>query len=372
MMWEVKPLGEVFKFQGGTQPPKSKFEYEPKPGFVRLLQIQDFSRDDRHVYIPSESSKRRCTAQDILIGRYGASVGRVCVGLEGAFNVALVKVIPKVELNLRFAEYYFRSPLFQGPLLLVSHRSAQSGFNVEGIKDFIFPCPSTNRQQEIVALLDSAFEKIDKAKANVERNLKNTEELFQSALDEVFSNPGEDWEVKALGEVCQIRTGKVDVNSGNPDGKYAFFTCARLPTRSDVYAFDCEAILIAGNGEVGLSHYYRGKFQAYQRTYVLSGFKGLIGMYLKYAIDFKLIPHLMSRTQGTAIPYIRKGGLSSCPIICPPAVNQKEIVSRLDALSGHRDEVVAKCNQELHDLEELRQSILEQAFVGKLTSTKSQ
>ena len=101
----------------------------------------------------------------------------------------------------------------------------------------------------------------------------------------------EGWEIKKLGEVCEIRTGKVDVNSGNPQGDYPFFTCAREHTFSDVYAFDCEAILVAGNGEVGLSHYYNGKFQAYQRTYVLSSFASVGGRYFKYVIDSELIPN---------------------------------------------------------------------------------
>ncbi|MDP2752322.1 MAG: N-6 DNA methylase, partial [Rhodocyclaceae bacterium] len=79
-----------------------------------------------------------------------------------------------------------------------------------------------------------------------------------------------DYDFKKLGELCQIKTGKKDVNSGNENGEYPFFTCARKHTYSDDYSFDTEAILIAGNGDVGSVLYYSGKFEAYQRTYVLS------------------------------------------------------------------------------------------------------
>lgn len=83
------------------------------------------------------------------------------------------------------------------------------------------------------------------------------------------------WQTKRLGDLCDIKTGKKDVNEGNPDGKYPFFTCAREHTYSDEYSFDTEALLVAGNGDVGHVSYYKGKFEAYQRTYVLSGFKSV-------------------------------------------------------------------------------------------------
>jgi type I restriction enzyme S subunit len=80
------------------------------------------------------------------------------------------------------------------------------------------------------------------------------------------------WKIQRLGEMCRIRTGKKDVNEGNPTGEYPFFTCSKEIHYSDSYSFDTEAILVAGNGAVGETKYYRGKFEAYQRTYVLDDF----------------------------------------------------------------------------------------------------
>ena len=76
----------------------------------------------------------------------------------------------------------------------------------------------------------------------------------------------EGWITKSLGNTCKITTGKRDVNEGDPDGIYPFFTCSRINTFSNSYSFDTNAILIAGNGEVGILHRYDGKFEAYQRT----------------------------------------------------------------------------------------------------------
>lgn len=102
---------------------------------------------------------------------------------------------------------------------------------------------------------------------------------------------GEDfpvWHHKNLGDICRIRTGKLDANAMVVGGKYRFYTCAREFYQIDEYAFDTEALLISGNGaNVGYIHYYSGKFNAYQRTYVLDGFIHNIE-YVKYFLDMYL------------------------------------------------------------------------------------
>ena len=79
-------------------------------------------------------------------------------------------------------------------------------------------------------------------------------------------------EILKLENLCEIKTGKKDVNQGNPEGKYPFFTCALEHTYSDTFSYDTEALMIAGNGAVGNVTYYSGKFEAYQRTYILADF----------------------------------------------------------------------------------------------------
>jgi hypothetical protein len=91
MSWKVKPLGEVFKFQGGTQPSKSKFIFEPKDGYVRLLQIRDFSREDKKVFIPEESSNEAMQCHSHSHSTIGALLlGRICSGSwRSPYTVAL-------------------------------------------------------------------------------------------------------------------------------------------------------------------------------------------------------------------------------------------------------------------------------------------
>jgi len=139
-----------------------------------------------------------------------------------------------------------------------------------------------------------------------------------------------DYESKKLGEVCTIRTGKKDVNSGNENGKYPFFTCARKHTYSNEYSFDAEAILIAGNGDVGAVQYFAGKFEAYQRTYVLTDWVGIEGRYLYFLLSDRLKETVSKLKLGNTMPYIKLGMLADFEIPLPPLEVQKEIVAEIE------------------------------------------
>ena len=163
-MWETVKLGEICNFEGGSQPPKKEFVYEPAEGYVRFLQIRDFKSDKNITYIPIAKKNRLCAEDDILIGRYGASVGQILSGLTGAYNVALMKIIPNEEvISKGWLSAYLTSTLFQHPLMKVSSRSAQNGFSKDDIYDFAVPLPPLAEQQRIVAKLDAAFAEINGA-----------------------------------------------------------------------------------------------------------------------------------------------------------------------------------------------------------------
>jgi type I restriction enzyme S subunit len=140
-----------------------------------------------------------------------------------------------------------------------------------------------------------------------------------------------EWTQKPLGTLCSIKTGKKDVNEGSPNGAYPFFTCSRDVHSSDTYSFDTDAILIAGNGAVGDTKLYRGKFEAYQRTYVLDGFEEDLD-FIFYVLKGSLSEALSKVVSGSTMPYIRKGDLERFPIPLPPLPEQKKIAHILSTV----------------------------------------
>lgn len=135
-----------------------------------------------------------------------------------------------------------------------------------------------------------------------------------------------------LGDVCDIKTGKKDVNYSTPDGQFPFFTCAAGQFKSPDYSFDDEAILLPGNGaNVGMVFYYKGKFEAYQRTYVLSNFSNnVIPKYVYHVLNATWKSYILDKQFGSATNYIVLGSLLSFKIPLPPISIQNEIVSKIE------------------------------------------
>lgn len=186
--WPTKKLGEVCDFEGGTQPPKNVFKYEPQEGYVRLLQIRDFSSDDKATYIPDSPKLRRCNADDILIGRYGASVGKILRGKTGAYNVAIIKTIPNEKFLLKnYLFLFLQSPEIQRKFTNLTKRAAQAGFTKEEIGAFEIPLPPLFEQKRIVTKLEKILGKIEELKKYQQEQLRELEELKQSILHKVFN-----------------------------------------------------------------------------------------------------------------------------------------------------------------------------------------
>jgi type I restriction enzyme S subunit len=173
------------------------------------------------------------------------------------------------------------------------------------------------------------------------------------------------WETKKLSEVCLIKTGEKDVNQGNPTGKYPFFTCARRHTFSDTFSFDTEALLIAGNGDVGNVSYYNGKFEAYQRTYILYNFDYILPRYLFLILDGTLKSSMSNQKLGNTMPYIKLGMLKEFKIPLPPLLEQKQIVSILDKAFEAIDKAKDNAEQNLKNAQELFESSLHGMFEDK-------
>jgi len=155
----------------------------------------------------------------------------------------------------------------------------------------------------------------------------------------------DEWGVQSLGNAAGITTGRKDVNEGCPTGAYPFFTCSRDHTYSNSYSFDSESILVAGNGDVGNLHYYHGRFEAYQRTYVLRDFK-LPAKYIWHQLDHRLAASLGLGKIGTSIPYIKKGNLTGFAFPTPATEAEQRAIAEalgdVDALLGALDAAIAK------------------------------
>ena len=156
----VYRMDEVVEFQGGSQPDKKFFEYEPTDDNIRLIQIRDYKTDKFITYIPRAMAKRFCTADDIMIGRYGPPIFQILQGIEGSFNVALMKATPK-KGNKEFVRQFLKQECLLDYLEGMSKRTAgQDGIQMDKLKAYPFPLPPVELQNHFEKFVNQ----VDKSK----------------------------------------------------------------------------------------------------------------------------------------------------------------------------------------------------------------
>jgi type I restriction enzyme S subunit len=382
----------VCDFEGGSQPPKSEFIYDEKPGYVRFLQIRDFGSDKNITYIRHSKKNRLCDENDILIGRYGASVGKILTGKAGSYNVALMKTLPNLEvLDQSWFYHFLISDEFQKPLLNVADRSAQAGFSKDDIYNFPVPLPPLPEQQRIVGLLDEAFEGLATAKASAEKNLQNARALFESHLQSVFTQRGPGWVEKTLEDIadadCSLSYGIVqpgdEFDEGMPIVRPTDLTTKIIrlgglkridPKLAGGYkrtALQGGELLLCVRGSTGVvsiaspelvgANVTRGIVPIrFNRSLLLPEF----GFYLISGGPVQ--SQIREKTYGTALMQINIRDLRVITFSVPPLQEQKRLAANLDDLHEETQRLARLYERKLAALEALKKSLLHQAFTGEL------
>ena len=204
--------------------------------------------------------------------------------------------------------------------------------------------------------------KAKKQEKSIEQRLEEALVLYEKTPYEVPSN----WCWTKLPYITQIKTGKRDANHAKEDGQYRFYTCSAEYSMADTYAFEGESIIVPGNGDIGLVFYYDGKFEAYQRTYVINGFKGQT-KYLYYYFYYKWREKNTYKQFGTAIPYVRMANFEEFEIPLAPLEEQKRIVESIEKQFAKLDEARDLIQKSLDSFADRKSAILHKAFTGELT-----
>ena len=232
-------------------------------------------------------------------------------------------------VDSRYAFYYLSSEAFLHQIPRITKKSVnQASFNVAALKELTFPISSMEVQQLVADILDKANELIALRK----EQLAKLDELIKARFVEMFGDPELNprcLPVLPWNAVFLTTTGKLDANAMVENGRYPFFTCAKESYKIDSYAFDCEALLLAGNNAAGIYDvkHYKGKFNAYQRTYVLRLMNEKWSYILfKRQLEDKL-QYLQSQSKGTNTRYLTLGILNELRFVVPPVAEQEQFAA---------------------------------------------
>ena len=252
-----------------------------------------------------------------------------------------------------YMRFYLRSNTIRRRLFVLAQGSTRFNISKGEVMGLTIKLPGTAEQRKIAQLLTMIEDRI----ATQIKIIEKLESLIKGLCQTLFNF--EEYTTYFLGDICSITTGKLDANAMVEDGKYPFFTCAEDVFSIDEYAFDTEALLISGNGaNLGYIHYYNGKFNAYQRTYVLDKFAidiNYVRLYLESFLKYRIE---QEKNSGNT-PYIVLGTLSKMKIKVPNTITQQKISQSIASLK----EKLSIEKQSLKKYEEQKKYLLSNLFI---------
>ena len=376
-------LTDICDFQGGTQPPKDEWIDQPAQGYVRMLQIRDFTQSDKNYieYVKDTGKLKTCIEDDILIGRYGASIGKILTGLAGAYNVAIVKTIPDEKVvSKKYLYWYLNSQYFQRFISNVGSRAAQAGFNKNDLGAAQIPLVDKERQEEICEVLEKANKLISLRK----QQLAKLDELIKARFVEMFgtfpANPFR-WSIGKIQDVVSdVRYG-----SSRPaveDGKYPYLRMNNITYSGELDLRDTKQIDIPDSeldkctvrrGDVLFnrtnSKELVGKTCVYNRDELMV----LAGFVIRVRINERIRPEVLSAFLNmdfskrmligmckTAIGQanINAKELQNIDLYIPPIELQDQFV----ALKNKIDQQKQTVQQSLEKLELLKKALMQEYF----------
>jgi type I restriction enzyme, S subunit len=407
--WASFEMLDVIDYEGGSQPPKKDFIYEPKVGYVRLIQIRDYGDKPFPTYVP-ESRKLKYTAEDdIMIARYGGSagndsLGRICSGIKGAYNVALAKVIyPTAILPKSFVKYLLDGPWLKERLNSLS-RSCQSGFNRDDLKDLALPLPPLNEQKRIIEKLDVILPKVKSARSRLEKIPAILKKFRQSVFAVACSGRlTEDWREGKLNSDDWKDVTLFDLISEGPqNGLYKhkdFYGSGTLIVRIDNF-YDGYLNDWSGMKRLSLNQKELDTYRLNENDILINrvnsidflGKSALVrklkepAVYESNMMRFNvrqeivdpeyLIKYLNSisgyqelrKNAKDAVNQssINQDDVKAVAVTLPPLKEQHEIVRRVEKLFALADSLETKYKKAIERVEKIEQSILAKAFRGEL------
>ena len=250
--------------------------------------------------------------------------------------------------------YAFASDSFHKQIRRIAQGTKVFSISVRNFDEAYIGIPSKEEQTQIAKLLIT----IDKRIATQNKIIEKYESLIKGIAQHCIKATSGITYVK-LGDICQITTGKLDANAQVDNGIYPFFTCAEQPFKIDNFAFDTEALLISGNGaNLGYINYYKGKFNAYQRTYVLDLFSENI-QYIKWALKVLLPKRIAIEKSSSNTPYIVLSTLTDLRLPIPNKSNQCHIAKLMQSLERKLSSQIALNGS----YNKLKQYLLRQMFI---------
>ena len=374
--WKLKDCCLSISDGDHLPPPKSDCGIP----FITISNIDSTNHIDfsNTLFVPKEyydnlDSIRKAQPDDIIysvVGSFGKPV-LIKENKKFVFQRHIAILRPNNEIvDSRYLYYIMLSRNFYMQADSVAVGAAQRTISLTSLRNMKINLPELSIQQRIASILS----RYDSLIENYQKQIKLLEESAQRLYKEWFIDlrfPGyentkivdgvpEGWKKKALGEITPVKTGKKDANFGTVNGEYPFFTCAQEPIKSPSYSFDTSAVILAGNGDFNVK-LYRGKFEAYQRTYVLEP-NDTNMLYLLFFCISENMNRLVTGASGSTIKFLTKGMIESLDLYEPTNATLCAFNKIIEPIQGQKENLLTQ----VRHLTEARDRLLPKLMSGEI------
>ncbi len=342
-------------------------------GKYRVLRVGNFFSSDRWYFSDLElPAEKYCNKGDLLFA-WACSFGpRIWNGEDRTiFHYHIWKLDIDSDIVDKMYLFYLLK-ISVDSMTAGTHGSVMMHITKSDMENFEFDIPSLDVQKKIAAVLSALDEKIAinrKINENLERQAQALFKSWFVDFDSVSklgfteSELGDipyGWRIYTLSEFLPVKTGKKNANVSSDKGAYPFFSCSQDFSWTDEYSFEGHAILVAGNGDFNVK-WYNGKFEAYQRTYVLIPYVERYTDWLYYAVKYNL-ESITSAARGSVIKFITKGNLENFAFAAPENLEKCEIIDTFSSINR----IIDALTQENYRLAEIRDSLLPKLMAGEI------
>ena len=356
--WETKSINDLADVIGGGTPDTTVKSYWD--GGIQWFTPSEIGKNkfvDASLRTITEDGLNNSSAKllppNTILLSSRATIGECSLSLrECATNQGFQSLVSK-NCNVDFLYYLIQTK--KKDLIRKSCGSTFLEISANEVRKIQVSVPSDVEQQKIAELLSL----IDKRIATQNKIIEKLQSLIKGIAQHCIKESTSGNTYVKLGDICQITTGKLDANAQVDNGIYPFFTCAEQPFKIDSFAFDTEALLISGNGaNLGYINYYKGKFNAYQRTYVLDLFSENI-QYIKWALKVLLPKRIAIEKSSSNTPYIVLSTLTDLRLPIPCKSKQSFIANLMQSLERKLSNQIAQYDSYNY----LKQYLLRQMFI---------
>ena len=402
MKYEQKKIKDICRFIGGSQPPKSEFVYEPREGYIRLIQTRDRLNDNFITFIPRNSTTKFCETSDILIGRYGPPIFQIFRGFEGAYNVAIMKADPINGVNKDYLYYFLRQDSVLKYVDSMSARTGgQTGVELDSLYEYPVLLPDDLGQKKISSILKCIDDKItnnNKIRAELESMAKTIYDYWFTQFDfpnkdgRPYRSSGgimewndqlkreipKEWNIGNLYDIAETING-LACQKHRPKENEESLPVVKIKEMHEGITENTELvsvninkkhkifdgdILFSWSATLEVMYWFGGDAGLNQHIFKVVPIAGFSKEYVYHQFSAYVINFVkMAESRKTTMGHITTDHLEQSRIVLPPS----EIVQAFSEIVAPIHEKIGQCQKENRELIKLRNWLLPMLMNGQAT-----